>query len=286
MNTDNKSILNEKIEDANKMVLNKKIEDSMSVIREAFSKFKIRELAITWTGGKDSTLGLWLIRQVCQEDGIPLPLVFTIDEYDSFDEIEAFIHQYKKEWGVNLVVCRNDDVIKAAKGKLGAMVQVKDFNERNCKEVERIGYEEDEFPFEAESYVGNHLMKTVPFNLFLEEHNTKAVFQGLRWDEQAARSKDEYFSYRGPGEFSPGHTRINPILHFAERDVWNTNHTFNIPYNKLYAQGYRSLGAKTTSKKFADIPAWEQDLENTGERDGRRQDKEAAMEKLRKLGYM
>jgi len=63
-------------------------------------------------------------------------------------------------------------------------------------------------------------------------------------------------------------------LHFTERDVWDTNHAFNIPYNELYAKGYRSLGAKSTSKKFADIPAWEQDLENTGERDGRRQDKE------------
>lgn len=269
-----------------KELLTKKIQDSKKLIREAFAIFNPKELAITWTGGKDSTLDLWLIRQVCQEDGIPLPLVFTIDEFDSFDEIEAFIRQYTKEWGLNLIVCSNDDVIKAARAKLGATIQVSELNERNREEVKRIGYEENEFPFEAESYVGNHLMKTVPFNIFLEEHNTKGVFQGLRWDEQAARAKDEYFSYRESGELSPGHTRINPILHFTERDVWNTNHTFNIPYNKLYAQGYRSLGAKTTSKKFADVPAWEQDLENTGERDGRRQDKEAAMEKLRKLGYM
>ena len=267
-------------------IFNKKIEDSKKIINEAFTRFKPEEVAITWTGGKDSTLGLWLIQQVCEEEGIPLPVVFTIDEYDSFDEIETFIKKYENEWNVNLVVCRNDDVVTAARGDLGTMVQIKELNERNRQEIERIGYEEDEFPFEAESYVGNHLMKTVPFNLFLEEHDIKAVFQGLRWDEQAARAKDEYFTYRDPGELSPGHTRINPILHFTERDVWNTNHAFNIPYNELYAKGYRSLGAKSTSKKFADIPAWEQDLENTGERDGRRQDKEEAMEKLRKLGYM
>jgi len=269
-----------------KDVLIKKIEDSKKVIREAFSKFKPEELAITWTGGKDSTLDLWLIRQVCQEDRISLPIVFTINEYDSFEEIETFIHKYAKEWNLNLVVCRNDDVIKSAAGGLGSMVQVKDLNERNRQEIARIGYEEGEFPFEAESYVGNHLMKTVPFNLFLEEHKIKAVFQGLRWDEQVARVQDDYSTYREPGELSPGHTRINPILHFTERDVWNTTRTFNIPHNELYAQGYRSLGAKSTSKKFADIPAWEQDLENTGERDGRSQDKEEAMAKLRKLGYM
>lgn len=264
----------------------RQIEDSKKVIRDAFSRLKPEELAITWTGGKDSTLVLWLIRQVCQEDGIAMPLVFSIDEYDTFDEIEAFIEKYKKEWNLNLVICRNDEAIKAAGGQLGALVRVRDLNERNRQEVARIGYEEGEFAFEAESYVGNHLMKTVPFNLFLEEYKIKAVFQGLRWDEQVARAQDEYFTYRQPGELSPGHTRINPILHFTERDVWNTTRTFNIPYNELYAQGYRSLGAKSTSKRIADIPAWEQDLENTGERDGRRQDKEKAMEKLRRLGYM
>jgi phosphoadenosine phosphosulfate reductase len=51
-------------------------------------------------------------------------------------------------------------------------------------------------------------------------------------------------------------------------------------------RGYRSLGAKTTSTKNSDLPAWEQDLEHTTERAGRRQDKEAAMARLRKLGYM
>ena len=264
----------------------KKTQDSKKVIRDAFRKFKPEKLGITWTGGKDSTLVLWLIRQVCQKDGIPMPPVFSIDEYDTFDEIEAFIDKYKKEWNLNLVICCNDDAIKAAGGQLGALVQVKDLNERNRQEVVRIGYEEGEFAFEAESYVGNHLMKTVPFNLLLEEYKIKAVFQGLRWDEQVARARDEHFSYHQPGELSPGHTRINPILHFTERDVWSTIRTFNIPHNELYAQGYRSLGAKSTSKRFADIPAWEQDLENTGERDGRRQDKEEAMEKLRRLGYM
>ncbi|MEW5913559.1 MAG: phosphoadenosine phosphosulfate reductase family protein [Thermodesulfobacteriota bacterium] len=264
----------------------KKMEDSKKVIREALQKFPRQEIAITWTGGKDSTLVLWLFRQVCQEDGLELPIVVSIDEYDHFDEIHAFIDKYAAAWDLNLVMAINQDVVDAAGGKLGAPVRVAALNQRNQAEVQRLGWEEEEFPFEAESYVGNHLMKTVPFNRFIEEHGIKAVVQGLRWDEQAARANDEYFSYREPGELAPGHWRINPILHFTERDVWNTNHGFGVPYNELYAQGYRSLGAKSTSKKFAQVPAWEQDLENTGERDGRRQDKEAAMDKLRALGYM
>jgi len=84
----------------------------------------------------------------------------------------------------------------------------------------------------------------------------------------------------------PEHTRIRPILQFTEKDLWDTYAAFDIPYCTLYEEGYRSLGAKTTTVKASDIPAWNQDLENTEERGGRRQDKEKAMERMRKLGYM
>jgi len=263
------------------------IDKSKEVIREAFSKFKVEDMAITWTGGKDSGLTLWLILQVCKEDGLEIPKVMNIDEFDTFDEIHEFMEKYSKEWGIKLDWRRNDDVIQAAGEKLMAKVLVKDLNERNQAELKRINYELDAFPFEAESYVGNHLMKTVVFNMYLEDKNVKAVFQGLRRDEQAARVQDDYFEKKEAAHLIPEHVRIKPILHFTERLLWDTYRLHKIPYCILYEQGYRSLGAKTTSAiADAGVPAWEQDLENTVERAGRRQDKEKMMERLRKLGYM
>ncbi len=263
------------------------IEKSKEVVRETFKKFKVEDLAITWTGGKDSGLGLWIIRQVCQEDGIKIPKVMTIDEFDVFQEIHDFMEKYTKEWNLDLEWCRNDDLIKAAGGKLNATVKVKDLNERNQAELKRIGFEEETFPFEAESYTGNHLMKTVMFNMYIERHNVKGIFQGLRRDEQAARVQDDYFEEKEAAHLIPGHIRIKPILHFTERLLWNTYQVYNIPYCILYEQGYRSLGAKTTSAiAEAGVPAWDQDLEHTTERAGRRQDKEQMMGRLRKLGYM
>lgn len=41
-----------------------------------------------------------------------------------------------------------------------------------------------------------------------------------------------------------------------------------------------------TTNRPSEHPAWEQDLENTSERGGRRQDKEGIMARLRRLGYM
>jgi phosphoadenosine phosphosulfate reductase len=265
----------------------KLVEISKEVVRQAFDKFTPKELGATWTGGKDSTLTLWIIRQVCQEKGFSLPQTMIIGEGDEFEEIDQFVEKMRKEWSVPLERCRNEDVLKAANYSLNAPIQVKDLNERNRAELERIGFEAEEFPFEAESYAGNHLMKTVVFNEFLDRHKIKGIFQGLRWDEHPARFDDEYFEFKKGDYLAPEHTRIRPILHFTEKDLWDTYIAFKIPYCMLYERGYRSLGAKTTSRISVEgIPAWEQDLENTEERGGRRQDKEKAMERMRKLGYM
>lgn len=263
------------------------IDKSKQVIREAFEKYNPSKSAITWTGGKDSTTDLWIIRQVCVEENIPLPQVITIDEGDAFPEITDFLVRISKEWHIDLKWLCNFDVLAACLSHLGNTVQVKRLNKRNQEELKRIDFSEDSFVFEAESYAGNHLMKTVILNQFLEESGTELLFMALRRDEQAARKKDEYFTYKEGGHFMPEHTRVSPILHFTERDIWDNTQIHQLPYCPLYKIGYRSLGARTSSNPGEiGVPAWEQDLENVPERAGRRQDKEKAMERLRKLGYM
>ena len=260
---------------------------SKEVVREAFQKFDPAGTAITWTGGKDSTLNLWIIRQVCVENNITLPRVMTIDEGDAFPEITDFLIRISEKWNIDLEWFCNFDVLKSAMSHLGNTVKVKDLNERNRAELKRIGSEKEEFTFEAESTEGNHLMKTVMFNQFIEKYNVKAMFMALRRDEQAERKEDEYFMEKEGGYLIPEHIRISSILHFTERDEWNTYKLYNIPYCPLYEIGYRSLGARTTSNPGAiGVPAWEQDLEHIPERAGRRQDKEKAMARMRRFGYM
>jgi len=78
------------------------IEKSKQVVREAFEKFDPTKCTITWTGGKDSTTNLWIIRQVCIEENIDLPQVITIDEGDAFPEITDFLVTISKKWHVDL----------------------------------------------------------------------------------------------------------------------------------------------------------------------------------------
>jgi len=271
---------------ANKENLEKKMDQAQEVVAEAFAKYPLEDLAIAWTGGKDSTLVLHIVYEVCQKKNLKVPKCFCIDEGDMFEEVKDFIEKTKKRYDVELDFVHNDDVSKAAKGELGAMVKVSDLSERNRREIGRLGFEGEEFPYDPESFVGNHLMKTVPLNSYLEERGLEGFFEGIRWDEQDARADETYFSPREASEYNPEHVRISPILHFLEEDVWKATFEYDIPYCSLYEEGYRSLGAKETTGKADDVPAWEQDLEKTNERGGRRQDKEKVMEKLRKLGYM
>jgi phosphoadenosine phosphosulfate reductase len=247
------------------MSLENKIKGSKKVIKQAFEKYESDNIAVAWTGGKDSTLVLWLVKEICKENGYELPKFMFINEGHIFEEVRSFVEDYEDKWGLDVDEVRNEDVLKQV-DKVGDTVKVSELNERNRKEIKRLGFEKKEFPFEPESYVGNHLMKTVAMNIYLERMGFQAIITGIRWDEQPAREDEKFFS---PREV-PDHTRVHPILHFTERDVWDSTFKFKIPFNKLYEKGYRSLGAKGTTNKLSDKPAWEQDLEKTKEREGRR----------------
>jgi len=267
-------------------MLEKKYNDSMAKVQEAFERYGVDNLAMAWTGGKDSTLLIHIVHATVKKMGIKMPRCFCIDEGDVFDEIRAFLKEHEPTFETQVEMIHNSDVSKAAGGVLRGMVKVADLNERNRREIERLGFEDEEFPYEPESFVGNHLMKTVTLNMYLDQTKIKGFFEGIRWDEQGSRASEQYFSIRPANGYNPEHMRVCPILHFTERDVWDAHFHYNIPICVLYKQGYRSLGARVTTRKVTDVPAWDQDLENTSERGGRAQDKEGLMDKLRNLGYM
>lgn len=263
------------------LTFQEKIDKSKQVIKQALDRFSRDKIYIAWTGGKDSTTMLWLYREVCNDLKRTMPRAMFIDEGYIFEEILELVDRLKREWDVKVVFVRNTDVSDKAK-HLGDLIRVGDLNERNREEIKKLGFTGETFPFEPESYIGNHLMKTVAMNVFMEQNTVEILSTAIRWDEQEARIEEDYFSPRT----NPDHTRVHPILHFRERDIWDTIHTYNIPFCSLYYQGYRSLGAKCSTSKTSDIPAWEQDLETTPERAGRGQDKEEIMKQLRSLGYM
>jgi phosphoadenosine phosphosulfate reductase len=264
-----------------KLAFGEKVDFSKQVIQEALDQYSAESLRIAWTGGKDSTAMLWLFKEVCTAENIPMPKAMFIDEGYVFEEIWELVHKVRNKWNLEVDIVKNTDVSEKA-CHIGDVISIIDLNERNRQEIDKLGYREKTFKFEPESFIGNHLMKTVAMNLYLESNDVRALATAIRWDEQDARAAEDFTSPRS----EPKHDRIHPILHFKERDVWDVIQKYDIPFCSLYFEGYRSLGAKGSTVKTSNIPAWEQDLENTSERGGRGQDKEGVMKQLRSLGYM
>jgi phosphoadenosine phosphosulfate reductase len=264
-----------------KLHIDQKVEKAKSIIREAIEKFGTEKIAIAITGGKDSTTNLWIFNQVCREMGVGLPVCIFIDEGDVFNEIREFVDHIKRLWSLEIAYLKNSDILSHATN-IGDKIPVQSLSEINQAALQEIGFSESMLPFLPDSTVCNHLMKTIPLREYITSNHIHAVSTAIRWDEQTARKDEDFFSDRT----DPQHTRIHPILHFTERDVWIAIFKYDIPFNSLYKLGYRSLGARCATNKSSDIPAWMQDLENTPERVGRGQEKEQIMDQLRALGYM
>ena len=190
-----------------------KIDRSRKVIQDAQTKFAVDKTVVAWTGGKDSTVLLHLIKSPF--DFVPFPVMFT-DSTMEFKEVYEFIKKVAQQWKLNLVI------VPHLKEDLTVFYRTR--NKEKRKELIRI-------------------MKINVINDFVKKHHIKAFISGIRWDEHESRSKENYFSAR------KDHIRIHPILHFTEENIWQYIKEFNVPYVNLYDKGYRSLGEKPFTKK-------------------------------------
>jgi sulfate adenylyltransferase subunit 2 len=243
-------------------------------------------MAMLWSIGKDSTTLLWLCRKAFFGK-IPFPVIH-IDTSYKFKEIYAFRDKWAKEWGLNLIVGRNEEAIAAGMGpgkgtKLDCCTQ----------------------------------LKTEALKQTLNKHGLKAVLLGIRRDEHGIRAKERYFSprnqdfkwnykdqppevwdqYKSKAE-AETHFRVHPLLHWRELDIWEYVRRERLPVIDLYfaknGKRYRSIGCAPCcapiDSNAATLDDIIEELRTTkmAERSGRAQDKENTyvMQKLRALGYM
>ncbi|CAD7770753.1 MAG: Phosphoadenosine phosphosulfate reductase [Candidatus Methanoperedenaceae archaeon GB50] len=177
--------------------------ESRKIIKEAIEKHQ-GKIATAWSGGKDSTTVLHLIKQ--EFGKVIIPVVF-IDTSVKFPEIYAFRDKLAKEWNLNLIIIKNENALKE--------IEIAKDKKECC-----------------------YLLKTLPLRQIIEKNGWQALITAVRWDEQEARKNEVYISPRE----NPPHLRIHPILHFREIDIWSYIKKYNVPYCELYHKGYRSLG--------------------------------------------
>lgn len=81
------------------------------------------------------------------------------------------------------------------------------------------------------------ILKVQPTRWAIEKMNVKCWVTGLRCTEGRTRTNFHEIEERDPGLI-----KLNPILLWHEREVWQYLALHRVPVNPLYAQGYRSLG--------------------------------------------
>ena len=81
------------------------------------------------------------------------------------------------------------------------------------------------------------LLKVKPTRQAIEEMDVECWVTGLRCTEGRTRT-----DFQEVEERDKGLIKLNPILIWYEREVWQYLALHSVPVNPLYAEGYRSLG--------------------------------------------
>ena len=87
------------------------------------------------------------------------------------------------------------------------------------------------------------LLKVGPVRQAVKEMNVECWITGLRCTEGRTRTE-----YKEIEELDKGLIKLNPILIWYEREVWEYLALHQVNVNPLYGAGYRSLGCATCTK--------------------------------------
>ena len=171
------------------------------------------QVAVCWTGGKDSTVVLHLWRSVLARCAPQVrPVALSIDTGWKFPQIVEFRSHLARQWNVeNVVVAPARCSVPVAEDPVAC-----------C-----------------------HARKVVPLQEAVARMGLCAVLVGVRADEHPLRSRHWHWA-------AAGHQRIAPILEWTEAHVWTYHAWAQIPWCSLYDQGYRSLGCVPCTRPSQD----------------------------------
>ena len=180
--------------------------EAIHVMREVAAEFE--RPALLFSGGKDSICLLRLAEKAFRPSDIPMPLL-NVDTCHHFPELNEFRDRRAAELGAKLIVRKVEDAIAA-----GIATPTPGEISRNRLQIPTLLAAVEEFRFDC-------------------------AIGGARRDEEKARAKERFFSFRDAfgqwdpknqrpeiwnlynARINPGeHMRVFPLSNWTESDVW------------------------------------------------------------------
>lgn len=126
--------------------------------------------------------------------------------------------------------------------------ETKSFMKEEVAKYPRLEIFESDEKIEDELYLKDpdrccYLLKVIPTKQAVKEMGAGCWVTGLRCTEGRTRT-----DYREVEERDPGLLKLNPILIWKEREIWQYLALNNVAVNPLYSEGYRSLGCLPCSR--------------------------------------
>ena len=185
-------------------------------------------------------------------------LVETLNFAEKVDRSLELIREAHEEYGDRLVVANSLGKDSVAVWHLAQRVNpnIKGFiittRHKPAETVAFMNQQVDRYPnlkiFRSDEPIPDDLyltdpdrccdvLKVEPTRRAIDEMNVDCWVTGLRCTEGRTRT-----DFREVEERDKGLIKLNPILLWHEREVWQYLAINGVPVNPLYAQGYRSLG--------------------------------------------
>jgi phosphoadenosine phosphosulfate reductase len=88
-----------------------------------------------------------------------------------------------------------------------------------------------------------HIRKIEPLRRALDGND--AWITGLRRDQSVTRNSNPMVEI---DENNHGRIKLNPLINWTEKEVWDYIEKHNIPYNKLHEKGFPSIGCQPCTR--------------------------------------
>jgi sulfate adenylyltransferase subunit 2 len=194
--------------------------EAIHVMREVAAEFE--RPVILFSGGKDSICLLRLAEKAFRPSEIPMPFL-NVDTGHHFPELNEFRDRRAAELGGKLIVRLVEDAIKS-----GIAVP-------------------------ANGEVSRNRLQIPTLLAAIEEYRFDCAIGGARRDEEKARAKERFFSFRDAfGQWDPKnqrpeiwnlyngrvnsgeHMRVFPLSNWTETDVWEYIHREQLEVPSIY----------------------------------------------------